>query len=73
MITTFNEIVPRIAEHLRMSTALGVAQEVQQSLLPKDDPTLQGFDISGSSVYCDETDGIWEMRNEIVLTGIKNC
>jgi sigma-B regulation protein RsbU (phosphoserine phosphatase) len=57
MITTFNEIVPKLEEHLRMSTALGLAQEVQQSLLPKDDPTLQGFDISGSSVYCDETGG----------------
>jgi len=57
IVTTFNEIVPKLEEHLRMSTALGVAQEVQQSLLPKDDPTLQGFDISGSSVYCDETGG----------------
>jgi len=57
MIATFNEIVPKLEEHLRMSTALGVAQEIQQSLLPKDDPTLQGFDISGSSVYCDETGG----------------
>jgi phosphoserine phosphatase RsbU/P len=57
MITTFNEIVPKLEEHLRMSTALGVAQEVQQSLLPNEDPTLQGFDIAGSSVYCDETGG----------------
>jgi sigma-B regulation protein RsbU (phosphoserine phosphatase) len=57
MIETFNEIVPKLEEHLRMSTALGVAQEVQQSLLPKQDPKLQGFDISGSSVYCEETGG----------------
>jgi sigma-B regulation protein RsbU (phosphoserine phosphatase) len=57
MITTFNEIVPKLKEHLRMSTALGVAQEIQLSLLPKDDPILKGFDISGSSVYCDETGG----------------
>ena len=57
MITTFNEIVPKLEEHLHMSAALEVAQEVQQSLLPKFDPTLQGFDISGSSVYCDETGG----------------
>jgi sigma-B regulation protein RsbU (phosphoserine phosphatase) len=57
MITTFNEIVPKLEEHLRMSTALGVAQEIQQSLLPKKDPVLKGFDISGSSVYCDETGG----------------
>jgi len=57
MITTFNEIVPKLEEHLHMSAALEVAQEVQQSLLPKFDPALQGFDISGSSVYCDETGG----------------
>ena len=57
MITAFNEIVPKLEEHLRMSKALGLAQEIQQSLLPRDDPTLQGFDIAGSSVYCDETGG----------------
>ncbi len=57
LITTFNEIVPKLREHLSMRTALGVAQEVQQSLLPTHDPTLQGFDISGASVYCYETGG----------------
>jgi sigma-B regulation protein RsbU (phosphoserine phosphatase) len=53
----FNEIVPKIEEHMRMSYALGLAQEVQQSLLPQQDPSLPGFDISGSSIYCDETGG----------------
>jgi sigma-B regulation protein RsbU (phosphoserine phosphatase) len=57
LIYAFNAIVPKLEEHLSMITALGLAQEVQQSLLPKDDPTLQGFDISGSSVYCHETGG----------------
>ena len=57
LIHAFNEIVPKLEEHLGIITALEVAQEVQQSLLPKDDPTLQGFDISGSSVYCHETGG----------------
>jgi sigma-B regulation protein RsbU (phosphoserine phosphatase) len=57
LIHAFNEIVPKLEEHLNIVTALGVAKEVQQSLLPKDDPTLQGFDISGSSVYCYETGG----------------
>jgi sigma-B regulation protein RsbU (phosphoserine phosphatase) len=57
LIHAFNEIVPKLEEHLNILTALGVAKEVQQSLLPKDDPTLQGFDISGSSVYCYETGG----------------
>jgi sigma-B regulation protein RsbU (phosphoserine phosphatase) len=57
IISTFNEIVPKLEEHLHMSAALEVAQEVQQSLLPKFDPALQGFGISGSSLYCDETGG----------------
>jgi len=53
----FNEIVPKIEEHMRMSYALGLAQEVQQSLLPQRDPSLPGFDIAGASIYCDETGG----------------
>ncbi len=57
LVHAFNEIVPKLEEHLSMSTALELAKEVQQSLLPKDDPTLQGFDISGASVYCNETGG----------------
>ena len=57
IITTFNHIVPRLEEHLRMSRALGVAKDVQQSLLPKTNPMIQGFDIAGTSLYCDETGG----------------
>jgi sigma-B regulation protein RsbU (phosphoserine phosphatase) len=57
MIQAFNEIVPKIEEHMRMSYALGLAQEVQQSLLPERDPSLPGFDIAGASIYCDETGG----------------
>ena len=57
LIHAFNEIVPKIDEHMRMSRALGLAQEVQQSLLPQSDPLLPGFDIAGASIYCDETGG----------------
>jgi sigma-B regulation protein RsbU (phosphoserine phosphatase) len=57
LIHAFNEIVPKIEEHMRMSNALGLAQEVQQSLLPQNDPSLPGFDIAGTSIYCDETGG----------------
>lgn len=57
IVTSFNRIMPRLDEHLRMSRALGVAHEVQQSLLPDKDPILQGFDIAGRSLYCDETGG----------------
>ena len=37
--------------------ALNVAQEVQQSLLPSHPPQLEGLDIAGRSLYCDETGG----------------
>ena len=57
LVHAFNEIVPKIEEHMRMSYALGLAQEVQQSLLPQSDPLLAGFDIAGASIYCDETGG----------------
>ncbi len=57
LIREFNKIVPKIEEHMRMRTALGLAQEVQQSLLPQSDPSLPGFDIAGASIYCDETGG----------------
>jgi len=57
LIRAFNEIVPKIEEHMRMSKALGLAQEVQQSLLPQSDPWIPGFDIAGTSIYCDETGG----------------
>ena len=56
-VHAFNEIVPKIEEHMRMSKALGLAQEVQQSLLPQRDPSFPGFDIAGASIYCDETGG----------------
>jgi len=57
LVHAFNEIVPKIEEHMRMRNALGLAQEVQQSLLPQNDPSFPGFDIAGSSIYCDETGG----------------
>jgi predicted ATPase/serine phosphatase RsbU (regulator of sigma subunit) len=38
-------------------SALNVAQEVQQGLLPWRAPELEGLDIAGRSLYCDETGG----------------
>jgi len=57
IVTSFNRIMPRLDEHLKMSRALGLAHEIQQSLLPDKDPVLMGFDIAGISLYCDETGG----------------
>jgi sigma-B regulation protein RsbU (phosphoserine phosphatase) len=57
LVHAFNEIVPKIEEHMHMRNALELAQEVQQGLLPQSDPSLPGFDIAGASIYCDETGG----------------
>lgn len=53
----FNEMVPRLREHLRMSQSLGLAMGVQRGLLPGSSPDIEGFDTYGLSRYCDETGG----------------
>jgi sigma-B regulation protein RsbU (phosphoserine phosphatase) len=37
--------------------SLDLAREVQQNLLPRDNPQMQGLDVAGRSIYCDETGG----------------
>jgi serine phosphatase RsbU (regulator of sigma subunit) len=44
-------------EHQRVRQALSLAMEVQQNLLPKANPQIEGLDIAGKSIYCDETGG----------------
>ena len=50
--------VAKYSKHLeQIIAALNVAQEVQQSLLPRNPPKEKRLDIAGSSLYCDETGG----------------
>ena len=44
-------------EHRRVRHSLSLAMEVQQNLLPKATPKIEGLDIAGKSIYCDETGG----------------
>jgi sigma-B regulation protein RsbU (phosphoserine phosphatase) len=53
----FNTMVSQLQERVRLKQALGLAMEVQQSLLPRKAPRIDGFDIAGQSIYCDETGG----------------
>ena len=41
----------------RMLSALEVAEEVQQNLLPKEIPAISGLDIAAKSIYCNKTGG----------------
>lgn len=52
-----NDMGPMLLENQRMRQALTVAEQAQQYLLPEQAPKIKGYDISGLSVYCDETGG----------------
>jgi sigma-B regulation protein RsbU (phosphoserine phosphatase) len=52
-----NEMIQGLIERERIQQSLNLAKEVQQNLLPKANLKIDGFDIAGKSVYCDETGG----------------
>ena len=52
-----NEMTNGLIEREKMQQSLNLAKEVQQRLLPKSNLKINGFDIAGKSVYCDETGG----------------
>lgn len=44
-------------ERDRLRHSLELAREVQQKLLPRQNPVIAGLDVAGRSIYCDETGG----------------
>ena len=52
-----NEMTEGLQERDRIRRSLGIAKEVQQHLLPGSAPKIQGLDIAGKSIYCEETGG----------------
>jgi sigma-B regulation protein RsbU (phosphoserine phosphatase) len=52
-----NEMTEGLKERDLMKRSLELAMEVQQNLLPKENPRIEGLDIAGRSIYCDETGG----------------
>ncbi|MGI9538121.1 MAG: SpoIIE family protein phosphatase [Desulfocapsaceae bacterium] len=57
LMSSFNKMVGGLKHRDQMRRSLEVAKEVQQNLLPGKDPEIEGLDIAGRSVYCDETGG----------------
>jgi sigma-B regulation protein RsbU (phosphoserine phosphatase) len=53
----FNSVGPQLKEHYDLQQSLDLARQVQQNLLPKEDPSFAGLDIAGNSIYCDDTGG----------------
>ncbi|MBN1510639.1 MAG: SpoIIE family protein phosphatase [Phycisphaerae bacterium] len=54
---TVNEMLPQLEDRMRLRHSLTLAKEVQQTLLPGAPPQIEGLDVSGTSIYCDETGG----------------
>ena len=52
-----NEMTEGLIERDRIRRSLGIAMEVQQHLLPRKAPQIDGLDIAGQSIYCEETGG----------------
>ena len=52
-----NEMTEGLKERERLQQSLDIAMEVQQNLLPNKDPEIEGLDIAGTSIYCEETGG----------------
>jgi len=57
LVQAFNETVPKLEDHVRLSRSMALAREVQQNLVPRRPPQVPGLDVSGTIVFCDETGG----------------
>ena len=53
----FNKMARQLRHRLELKENIDLAREVQQSLLPQKGLKINGFDISGATMYCDETGG----------------
>ena len=53
----FNRMTAELRERFELRRTLALAREVQQTLLPRQDPQLPGLEMAGRSIYCDETGG----------------
>jgi sigma-B regulation protein RsbU (phosphoserine phosphatase) len=52
-----NAMTDGLIERDRLRRGLYLAQEIQQALLPRKCPNIDGLDIAARSLYCDETGG----------------
>ena len=52
-----NNMTIGLKERERLQQSINIAQEVQQLLLPRGNPVVEGLDIAGKSIYCEETGG----------------
>lgn len=57
LTSNFNSMARQLKERLLLKEAMDVASEVQQNLLPQEGFKVEGVEIEGIIIYCDETGG----------------
>jgi sigma-B regulation protein RsbU (phosphoserine phosphatase) len=57
LVESFNAMMAKLEERDRLKQAMMLAREIQQALLPRQAPVVEGIDVAGTSIYCDETGG----------------
>jgi sigma-B regulation protein RsbU (phosphoserine phosphatase) len=57
LVESFNAMMAKLEERDRLKQAMTLAKEIQQALLPRGAPAVDGMDVAGTSLYCDETGG----------------
>jgi PAS domain S-box-containing protein len=54
---TVTAIIRDITERKAIKESLNLAREIQQNLIPRDIPRINGLDIAAKIIYCEETGG----------------
>jgi sigma-B regulation protein RsbU (phosphoserine phosphatase) len=69
---SFNTMVSQLRERYEMKAAMNLAMEVQQNLLPRQAPRIEGLELVGRSIYCNETGGDYFdfIQHDRGMTGI---
>ena len=62
-------MIEDLRDRTRLRSAMAVATEVQQALLPAEPPRVDGLDVYGFSTYCDETGG--DYYDYVVMGGTR--
>ena len=64
----FNQMTEGLQDRYQIRRSLALAREVQLNLLPEEAPRVEGLDVAGRLIYCDETGGdyydyLWDGRD----------
>lgn len=57
LAAALNSMTQQLRDRVKLRESLALAMEVQQGLLPAESPAIDGLDIAGRSIYCDQTGG----------------